>query len=123
MAETKSILGCMKAKLGLPETYTPFDKDIIDSINGIFMVLSQLGIGSAEKAFTIRGPDETWEDYLGEHWEEYSAVSSYMYIRLRQIFDPPSMPSVLTSFKEQQEELAFRLIVQAKEVERKYGTG
>mgnify|MGYP003393217282 CR=1 FL=1 len=55
-----SILTSIKKLIGLDETCSDFDTDIIIHINRAFMTLNQLGVGPLE-GYSISGSDETWE--------------------------------------------------------------
>lgn len=105
---TQSILDSTKKVLGLPADYTPFDVDIVMHINSVFFTLHQLGVGPDE-GFTIENSDAVWEDFmLGE---KVQAVKSYMYLRVRLLFDPPSTSFAIESLKRQAEEFEWRLNV------------
>ena len=45
MEMTESILTSIKKLLGIDESYTHFDADLIMHINGVFSILTQLGVG------------------------------------------------------------------------------
>lgn len=104
----ESILTSIKKLLGITEEYTHFDADIIMHINSAFMVLNQLGVGPAN-GFFIEDDSTTWSEYLGDP-TELQLVKSYMYMKVRMMFDPPT-GSVLTSMKEQINEFEWRLNV------------
>lgn len=109
-----SILVSTKKSLGLVEAYKEFDPDIIMHINSIFMVLTQIGIGPTA-GYSIEDDTETWEDYLSGQ-ENLKAVQSYMYLRVRMLFDPPATSFVLTSLENIQKELEWRLLIGADEI-------
>lgn len=105
---TQSILDSTKKVLGLPADYTPFDVDIVMHINSVFFTLNQLGVGPDE-GFTIENSDDVWEDFMVG--EKVQAVKSYMYLRVRLLFDPPSTSFAIESLKKQAEEFEWRLNV------------
>lgn len=105
----ESILTSIKKLLGIEEDYTQFDSDIIIHINSSLMYLNQLGVGP--KTFVISDKTKTWEDYLGEN-ENIEAVKSYIYLKVRLIFDPPTSSSVLDAMERQIKEFEWRLTVQ-----------
>ena len=111
---TTSILLSVKKMLGLDKDYDIFDPELIIYINTVFGTLHQLGVGPEEK-FTISGDSELWSDFTTED-EEFEEVKSYVYLRVRLLFDPPSSSFVLTSFKEQIKELEWRLQCKAEEI-------
>ena len=111
---TDSILLATKRTLGLADDYVVFDQEIILHINSVLGTLTQLGIGP-ELGFMITGDTETWEDLIGpgpavDSYEiRYNMVKSYMYLRVRMVWDPPSVGYVLTAWQEQIKELEWRI--------------
>lgn len=105
-----SILISTKKILGIDESYTVFDVDIMTHINSVFTTLSQLGVGPAE-GFFIEDDTAVWEDYITPEMN-VSAVKSYVYLRVRLLFDPPATSFHIASLKEQITELEWRLNVQ-----------
>lgn len=118
MSETitvsESILLSVKKMLGLDKDYDVFDPELIIHINTVFGTLHQLGVGP-EDQFRITGDSETWSEFDTEG-EQVDEVKSYIYLRVRLLFDPPSSSFVLSSFKEQLQELEWRLNVKADEI-------
>lgn len=106
---SNSILDSTKKALGLDAAYTAFDVDILMHINTVFSTLQQLGIGPAE-GFMIEDSAATWDTYLGNNLT-LNSVKSYMYLRVRLLFDPPSTSYHLTAMKDQITELEWRLNV------------
>lgn len=104
-----SILASIKKLLGIEEMYTHFDRDIIVHINSVFMILNQLGVGP-EAGFAINGYSETWDEYLtGDPLLE--SVKSYMYMKVRKEFDPPTIGTVSESLNNMISELEWRINV------------
>lgn len=106
-----SILNSVKKKLGIQEDYTHFDEDIIMDINSVFMILNQLGVGPDEP-FTIEDEDAYWDDFIDN--TRIEAVKSYMYMKVRLMFDPPTSGFLVDSLKKQIDELEWRMLVQAE---------
>ncbi len=111
----ESILLTMKKMLGdsIPDSY--FDTDIIIHINSVFMTLTQLGVGPAE-GFIIEDDTAVWTDFLPDPLR-MAAAKSYMYIKLRLLFDPPTGAALLDAYKEQAKELEWRLNADAESEE------
>ena len=109
----ESILTSIKKLLGITENDTNFDTDIIIHINSVFMVLNQLGVGPSE-GFRIEDKYSTWDEYITED-NDLDAVKTYMYLKLKLLFDPPLSSSVLEANKQLINELEWRLNVQVKE--------
>ena len=108
----ESILTSIKKLLGITEEYTHFDTDLIIHINSVFMTLHQLGVGP-EEGYRITDESDVWDDYVEED-DNLEAVKTYIYLKVRLIFDPPTNASVLTAYKEEIERLEWRLNIQAE---------
>lgn len=109
----ESILNSTKKKLGIAEDYTQFDDgDLIDHINSVFMDLTLLGVGP-EEGFIIEDHYANWEDFIPDAYQ-LQAVKTYMFMRVKLIFDPPQQSTVLTSYQEQIKSLEWKLNVIAE---------
>lgn len=102
-----SILLDIKKMLGLTSDYDAFDTDIIININSVFMILNQLGVGP-EKPYMITGSTEQWSDFDND-LSDVLATKTYIYLRVRLLFDPPSSSFVLESINKQISEIEWRL--------------
>lgn len=107
-----SILTSIKKMLGIREDYEHFDQDIIIHINSVFLVLNQLGVGPKEP-YSITGPDETWADFFLDG-STINLVKSYVYLKVRLIFDPPTTGVLHEAMERQIQEFEWRLNVQAE---------
>ena len=105
----ESILVSIKKLLGLTSEYTAFDTDVIIHINSVFMILNQLGVGPDEP-FRITGVSETWSDFTTT--TDVEAVKTYVYLKVRLIFDPPLSSAVKDAISSAIAELEWRLNVQ-----------
>jgi len=104
---TDSILLSIKKLLGLVEDDQAFDADIIIHINSVFMILNQLGIGPID-GFKIESQEETWDQFIQDD-KLLEDVKTYIYLRVRLIFDPPLNSSIQGSIERTISELEFRL--------------
>lgn len=104
-----SILTSIKKMLGITEDYTHFDTDIVIHINSVFSILTQLGVGPPE-GFYIQDKTTIWYEYISDP-NKIEMVKSYMYLKVRLIFDPPSSSSVIEAFNKQISEFEWRLNV------------
>lgn len=112
-----SILDSVKLMLGIPVEYEAFDAQLIMHINSVFTVLNQLGVGTDK--FTISDNSATWSDFIGtEDDVNIEAVRSYMYLKVKMIFDPPSNSVTAEAFKSQIAEFEWRLRVETDDWER-----
>jgi hypothetical protein len=103
----ESILTSTKKILGLAEDYTVFDADVITHINSAFSTLQQLGIGPVE-GFAIADDQAEWADFLSTDIR-LNSVKTYIYLRVRLVFDPPATSFTITAIQEQIREIEWRL--------------
>lgn len=104
-----SILTSIKKLLGISKDYTQFDDDIIMHINSVFMSLTQLGVGPTE-GFSIEDDSAYWEDFVDiENNLQLHAVKTYVYLKVKLLFDPPLSSSVIEATNRQIAELEWRL--------------
>lgn len=106
-----SILNTVKKMIGLDKSYHAFDMDLIIHINSVFMILNQLGVGD-DKVFTIEGEEETWDDFFKGSEENPTLTKSYMYLKVKLLFDPPSTGVLHEAMERQIKEFEWRLNVQ-----------
>lgn len=111
---TDSILNSTKKILGLAPEYTAFDLDIMTHINTVFLTLAQIGVGP-ESGFLIEDAEAEWWDLLGDD-PRLNAVKTYVYVRVKNLFDPPQTSFHQTSMEKQIQELEWRLQVQVEPV-------
>jgi hypothetical protein len=107
-----SILTSIKKLLGITEEYDDFDADVIMHINSVFMILRQLGIGP-ENGFSISDDSAIWADFIPDE-SMFEAIKSYVYLRVRILFDPPTSSAVMESMNRQINEFEWRLNVAAE---------
>ena len=104
-----SILTSIKKMLGVDEEYDCFDTDIILHINSVLMILTQLGVGPSE-GFIITDKTATWKDFLKDT-KKLESVKSYVYLKVKLLFDPPLSSAVMEATNRLISELEFRLNV------------
>lgn len=104
-----SILDSTKKAIGIGADYDVFDPDIIMHLNTAFSTLAQLGVGP-EDGFQIVDDSTTWDEYTMAD-KERNMVKSYVYLRVRLLFDPPETSYLINAFNEQVKELEWRLNV------------
>lgn len=105
----QSILTSTKKILGLNEDYEVFDLDIITHINSAFSTLNQLGVGPVE-GFMIEDDTDDWEDY-SEDTILLGHIKTYVFLKTRQLFDPPNTSYLITAMEKQIEQLEYRMSV------------
>lgn len=108
----ESILTSIKKLLSIEEEYEQFDPDIVMHINSVFTDLQQIGVGPPE-GFFIEDSTSEWTDFIPETGVMES-VKSYIYLRVKLLFDPPTSSAVLDSMQRQIDKLEWRLNVAAE---------
>lgn len=103
----ESILTSIKKLLGIAEDYDHFDQDIIMHINTVFAILTQLGVGPAT-GFSIADKSTMWNEFISNKLY-YEPVKSYVYLKVKLLFDPPLSSAVMESMNRMIGELEFRL--------------
>lgn len=104
----ESILTSIKKLLGIAEEYTHFDPDIIMHINNAFFTLTQLGVGPSA-GFSIDDAEDNWSDFVDT--SRIESVKTYVYLKVRLVFDPPTSSAVIESINRNISELEWRLNV------------
>ena len=104
---SESILDSTKKVLGLETDYDVFDVDVIMHVNSVLSTLNQLGIGPDE-GFAIEDATPTWTDFL-EDVKPLNNVKSYVYLRVRMLFDPPTTSFLQESMQKQIQEFEWRI--------------
>ena len=108
----ESILTSIKKLLGIPEDHVHFDADIIMHINSVFMILTQLGVGPSS-GFKISDKTTTWDEYI-QDTNNIESVKSYVYYKVKLLFDPPTGSAVRESINRIISELEWRLNVEVE---------
>ena len=104
-----SILNDIKKLLGIDANYDAFDQDLIIHINTVLMLLNQLGVGP-DSCYSITGATETWADFFGDT-KVLEMVKTYIYMKVKLMFDPPLSTSVTEVYNKTIAELEWRLNV------------
>lgn len=105
---SESILNSIKKIIGISADYTEFDVDIIFAINTAFFTLWQLGVGSdPSEPFKIEDAEDTWDDFIEPG--EIEMCKSYIALRVRMLFDPPSNSFLADAINGQIKEYEVRM--------------
>lgn len=105
----ESILTSTKKRLGITEDNEQFDEDIVMDINTVLGILTQMGVGS-QTGFNISDKNSKWGEFLGEDELLLQMVKTYVFLRVKLLFDSVSMSSTLIeSYKNQYTELEWRI--------------
>lgn len=109
----ESILTSTKKILGLTDSYTAFDLDVIVHINAAFSILNQLGVGPVD-GFSIEDNASEWADFDCPP-NQLHLVKTYIYLKVRMLFDPPTTSFLLDAYNNQIKEYEWRLAALAEE--------
>ncbi len=93
-----SILRTVKKASNIGYENADFDADLILLTNGILWRIAEAGVG--RPGFSITGEEETWEDFVGEGVECIEGVKTYVSLKVRLVFDPPTIAAVLESMNQ-----------------------
>lgn len=106
VAVDDSILLSMKKMLMVADDDHAFDTDLKIHINSVFFALYQLGVGP-DTPFSIDDENDTWDEFMTRL--DIEAVKSYMFLRLRLLFDPPATATMYDAIDKQTKEFEWRL--------------
>lgn len=107
------ILSSIKKLLGLNDNITVFDNDITIHINTVFANLAQMGVGPKDSegrniGFRISTGSEVWGDFTANDIL-IENVKTYVYIKVKMVFDPPQSSALIDAYNSQARELEWRL--------------
>lgn len=106
---SESILDSIKKLIGIEDTETYFDSDIVTGVNSAFSSLNQIGIGP-DDGFSISDNTKVWNDYLTDV-RTLELVKSYVHLKTKLLFDPPSSSSIVDIINKEISEFEWRLNV------------
>ena len=104
-----SILLAIKKLLNVPADLDHFDQDLLIHINSALSVVNQLGLGPSE-GLVIAGPEETWAQ-LKLDSTKIELVKTYIYLKVKSVFDPPTIGAVSQSLEKNISEIEWRIAV------------
>lgn len=102
-----SILNNIKKLLNISKENVSFDEDIILHINSVFMILNQMNVGPKE-GYKIKDSSDKWSSFTSNDIT-IEAVKTYIYIKVKKIFDPPTSATVMKAMDSTLVELEWRL--------------
>ena len=105
----ESVLTSIKKMLGIVEEYTHFDADLIMHINSVLSILNQIGVGPSE-GFSIEDKEDVWTDFIPQS-PKLEFVKSYVYMKVKILFDPPISSAAIESINQLTSELEWRIQV------------
>lgn len=102
-----SILTSTKKVLGIAASDTSFDEDVLMHLNAAFSTLHDLGLGQIE-GFVIEDAGTEWEEFEVPT-TQIGAVRTYVFLRVRMLFDPPTLSFMIDAAEKQIKEYEWRL--------------
>lgn len=105
----ESILESIKKMLGIGPEYDVFDMDLVIHINSVLSILTQLGVGPKE-GFVIQDKTAVWSEFIPEQPKQ-ELVKSFVYLKVKLLFDPPSSSAAVESINCLLSELEWRILV------------
>jgi hypothetical protein len=107
----QSILLSTKKILGIGADDTSFDLDVLTFINTAFSTLNDVGVG-VEGGFLIEDDVYTWDDFAvaaAIDDTQINDIKTYVFLRVRMLFDPPGTPYLINAFEAQLSEHIVRI--------------
>ena len=101
-----SILNSVKLQLGILPEYTVFDQQLILAINTAFSILHQLGVGPKD-GYAIEDESNRWDEVVTK--QSLNMVKSYVFLKVKLLFDPPATSFVLDAYNKQLAEMEWRI--------------
>ena len=93
---------------GLTEDNHDFDDELLDHINSTLRIVNRYGIGVESFCATSTS---TWGDFLGDDTDYYSMLKSYVPLKIKLWWDPPTVGAAVEAIKETLKEYEFDLMV------------
>lgn len=105
---SNSILDDVKQVLGILPENTAFDVDIIMHINSAISTLTQLGVGPVA-GYQVVDSSNQWSEFADD--ARLNSVRSYIFLKVKLIFDPPASGFATAAMERQILELEYRINV------------
>ena len=102
------ILELIRKLVGAGDTAGPFDVDILTHINTVLFTLTQLGVGPADGF--VATEDSEWIEFVPAS-QKLELIKTYVYLKVKLIFDPPSSATTLSAMERQASEQEWRILV------------
>lgn len=96
--------------LGVDLEDDSFDTDVIIHINSTIPILSQMGIGP-KNGFIVTSAEQKWTDYIDSSVINLEGVKTYLYLKIKLIFDPPTNSTTIEAFNNNLKELEWRMML------------
>lgn len=119
----QSILKSTKKMLNVAVDDTSFDLDILTHINAAFSVLHDIGVGPVSGFVIDDTGEEEWSSYFPNEDDpmklkvQLSKIKTAVFLRVRLLFDPPTVSYQLEAVKNLLQETEWRLNANREETE------
>lgn len=105
-----SILNNVKKLLGIDSDDDSFDVDVMTIINSTILSLAQMGIGPSN-GFIVTSIENEWADWIVTPTINLEGIKTYLYLKTKLIFDPPTNSTVIEAFNKSLSELEWRMML------------
>lgn len=105
-----SILNNVKKLLGIDGDDDSFDVDVMTIINSTILSLAQMGIGPPN-GFIVTSIENEWADWIVTPTINLEGIKTYLYLKTKLIFDPPTNSTVIEAFNKSLSELEWRMML------------
>ena len=109
---TESVLNTIKSMIGPSALYEGFNTDLMVHLNSSLMELAQIGV--VPEGTVLENETTTWADLIGEN-KKLEGIKSYLYFKVKIMFDPPASSTILAAYQEEIKRLEWRLMIQCDE--------
>lgn len=105
-----SILNDVKKLIGIYETNTDFDKDLIIDINSVLFDMWQMGIVVDD--YSISDNKKTWSNVLlNPENMAMDPLKTWVALKVKMIFDPPTSSILAEAYRENLKEMEWRIYI------------
>ena len=112
---SSSVLNSVKTLIGVSPSDGAFDSEIRMDINGVLLTVQQLGY--TLKRTCITDSSTLWSDlFLDKEFNHL--VVTYIYLKVRLLFDPPQSGVLNEALERQIKEVEWRIMVEVEFVNR-----
>lgn len=103
----QSILDSVKGTIGIHESNTDFDTNLIPVINSVLYIVYQEGL--SDEPYTIKDNTTKWSDILIKDKPiEIRTLITWVGLKTKSIFDPPTSSALADALKRALDELEWR---------------
>lgn len=105
-----SILEDVKKQIGIASSNHDFDPDVLMAVNTVLFDLHQMGIVNDD--FTVGTDSKTWSEILlREDQVNLHALKTWVALKAKMIFDPPTSSVLAQAIRDNLDELTWRIYI------------